>query len=176
MPETIETLHQAGIAVWVLTGDKLETAVNISYACRLLSNAHTRIAISCDSLEEVAAAEAVGDMEAARRAVREGVLEQLTDAWADFSGYAGGYADGGGYADASGHGSGGSVVSGGGGSGWFFGGGFARGSAPAPDTSVVSYADLAADPVAPSGPKRAASMSRRSHRHRHGPLALIIDG
>jgi len=31
--ETIEALREAGIKVWVLTGDKLETAVNISHSC-----------------------------------------------------------------------------------------------------------------------------------------------
>ncbi|XP_048833503.1 phospholipid-transporting ATPase IC isoform X1 [Brienomyrus brachyistius] len=36
VPETIATLRQAGIKVWVLTGDKKETAVNIGFACRLL--------------------------------------------------------------------------------------------------------------------------------------------
>lgn len=33
--ETIISLRNAGIQVWVLTGDKLETAVNISHACQL---------------------------------------------------------------------------------------------------------------------------------------------
>uniref|UniRef100_A0A665W3Y8 Phospholipid-transporting ATPase n=1 Tax=Echeneis naucrates TaxID=173247 RepID=A0A665W3Y8_ECHNA len=36
VPDTIVALREAGIQVWVLTGDKLETAVNIGYACRLL--------------------------------------------------------------------------------------------------------------------------------------------
>ncbi|KAG5275744.1 hypothetical protein AALO_G00124090 [Alosa alosa] len=36
VPETIFTLRQAGIKVWVLTGDKTETAVNVGYACRLI--------------------------------------------------------------------------------------------------------------------------------------------
>ncbi|XP_029607201.1 phospholipid-transporting ATPase IC [Salmo trutta] len=36
VPETISMLRQAGLKVWVLTGDKKETAVNIGYACRLL--------------------------------------------------------------------------------------------------------------------------------------------
>lgn len=36
VPETIEKLHGAGIRLWVLTGDKLETAVNIGYSCKLL--------------------------------------------------------------------------------------------------------------------------------------------
>ncbi|XP_029285689.1 phospholipid-transporting ATPase IC isoform X2 [Cottoperca gobio] len=36
VPETIALLQQAGLKVWVLTGDKKETAVNIGYACKLL--------------------------------------------------------------------------------------------------------------------------------------------
>lgn len=36
MPETIEALRQAGIQVWVVTGDKQETAINIGYSCRLI--------------------------------------------------------------------------------------------------------------------------------------------
>ena len=35
VPETIFRLKEAGIRVWVLTGDKLETAVDISYSCGL---------------------------------------------------------------------------------------------------------------------------------------------
>ena len=37
VPETIQHLRQAGIVVWVLTGDKQETAVNIAYSCKLFS-------------------------------------------------------------------------------------------------------------------------------------------
>uniref|UniRef100_A0AC11E8Q8 ATPase phospholipid transporting 10D (putative) n=1 Tax=Ovis aries TaxID=9940 RepID=A0AC11E8Q8_SHEEP len=36
VPEAIEALHKAGIKIWMLTGDKQETAVNIAYACKLL--------------------------------------------------------------------------------------------------------------------------------------------
>ncbi|XP_019521312.1 PREDICTED: probable phospholipid-transporting ATPase VD isoform X2 [Hipposideros armiger] len=36
VPESIEALHKAGIKIWMLTGDKQETAVNIAYACKLL--------------------------------------------------------------------------------------------------------------------------------------------
>ena len=36
VPQTIEALRRAGIKVWVLTGDKLETAINIGYASNLL--------------------------------------------------------------------------------------------------------------------------------------------
>ncbi|XP_026161377.1 phospholipid-transporting ATPase IC [Mastacembelus armatus] len=36
VPETISLLQRAGLKVWVLTGDKKETAVNIGYSCKLL--------------------------------------------------------------------------------------------------------------------------------------------
>ncbi|NXD28764.1 AT8B3 ATPase, partial [Spelaeornis formosus] len=38
VPETIQLLKLGNIKVWVLTGDKQETAVNIGYACRLLTD------------------------------------------------------------------------------------------------------------------------------------------
>ena len=38
MPETIEMIRQAGIKLWVLTGDKIETAINIGYSCKLLDD------------------------------------------------------------------------------------------------------------------------------------------
>ncbi|CAO3680797.1 unnamed protein product [Umbelopsis ramanniana] len=37
VPDTIHTLQEAGIKVWVLTGDRQETAINIGYSCRLLN-------------------------------------------------------------------------------------------------------------------------------------------
>ncbi|TRY62354.1 hypothetical protein DNTS_025883 [Danionella cerebrum] len=36
VPETIDSLRKAGVKVWVLTGDKTETAVNVGYACKLM--------------------------------------------------------------------------------------------------------------------------------------------
>ncbi|KAI8912623.1 hypothetical protein EDD86DRAFT_245506 [Gorgonomyces haynaldii] len=36
VPEAIEKLLTAGIKVWVLTGDKTETAINIGYSCNVL--------------------------------------------------------------------------------------------------------------------------------------------
>ena len=36
--ETIELLRHANIKLWVLTGDKLETAINIGYSCKLLTH------------------------------------------------------------------------------------------------------------------------------------------
>ncbi|XP_037635140.1 probable phospholipid-transporting ATPase VB [Sebastes umbrosus] len=47
VPDTIMALREAGIQVWVLTGDKPETAVNIGYACRLLEEEDLVINMSC---------------------------------------------------------------------------------------------------------------------------------
>uniref|UniRef100_A0A3B3TB65 Phospholipid-transporting ATPase n=1 Tax=Paramormyrops kingsleyae TaxID=1676925 RepID=A0A3B3TB65_9TELE len=37
VPETIETLMKADIKIWILTGDKQETAINIGHSCKLLT-------------------------------------------------------------------------------------------------------------------------------------------
>lgn len=43
--ETIAALKRAGIKVWVLTGDKIETAINIGFSCKLLSDDLTQIIV-----------------------------------------------------------------------------------------------------------------------------------
>lgn len=52
VPETITMLKKAGIKVWVLTGDKIETAVNIGYSCKLLSET-THLIMLVDERPEV---------------------------------------------------------------------------------------------------------------------------
>ncbi|XP_073690210.1 phospholipid-transporting ATPase VD isoform X2 [Garra rufa] len=49
VPETIEALQEAGIKVWVLTGDKQETAINIAFACKLLRPTDHILMANCDS-------------------------------------------------------------------------------------------------------------------------------
>ncbi len=44
--ETISALHEAGTNIWVLTGDKLETAMNIGYASRMLKSNSTVICLT----------------------------------------------------------------------------------------------------------------------------------
>ncbi|XP_041927145.1 probable phospholipid-transporting ATPase VD isoform X1 [Alosa sapidissima] len=51
VPETIEALQKAGIRVWVLTGDKQETAINIACACRLQRPTDKLLTANCDSKE-----------------------------------------------------------------------------------------------------------------------------
>ena len=40
VPEAVDRLAKAGINIWVLTGDKVETAINIGYACRFACLLH----------------------------------------------------------------------------------------------------------------------------------------
>ncbi|XP_014837248.1 PREDICTED: probable phospholipid-transporting ATPase VA [Poecilia mexicana] len=54
VPETIATLRKAGLQIWVLTGDKQETAVNIAYACKLLDPDEEIITLNADSQEDCA--------------------------------------------------------------------------------------------------------------------------
>ncbi|XP_036988622.2 phospholipid-transporting ATPase VA isoform X2 [Artibeus jamaicensis] len=55
VPETIAKLRQAGLQIWVLTGDKQETAVNIAYACKLLDHDEEVITLNAESQEACAA-------------------------------------------------------------------------------------------------------------------------
>ncbi len=49
VPETIASLRKAGLQIWVLTGDKQETAINIAYACKLLDPEEELITLNADS-------------------------------------------------------------------------------------------------------------------------------
>ncbi|XP_037550714.1 probable phospholipid-transporting ATPase VD [Nematolebias whitei] len=55
VPETIEALQKAGIKVWVLTGDKQETAVNVANACKLLRSDDQLLTANCGSKDSCAA-------------------------------------------------------------------------------------------------------------------------
>jgi magnesium-transporting ATPase (P-type) len=52
VPETIRALAQAGIKIWVCTGDKQETAINIGYSCKLLTAKMTLLIANESSLED----------------------------------------------------------------------------------------------------------------------------
>jgi phospholipid-transporting ATPase len=51
VPETIHTLQQAGIKIWVLTGDRQETAINIGMSCKLISEDMTLLVINEETKE-----------------------------------------------------------------------------------------------------------------------------
>ncbi|CAK9144451.1 unnamed protein product [Ilex paraguariensis] len=52
VPEAIESLRQAGIKVWVLTGDKQETAISIGLSSKLLTADMSQIVINGNSENE----------------------------------------------------------------------------------------------------------------------------
>ena len=49
VPETIAELAKSGIKLWVLTGDKTETAINIGYACNLLTTDMELLVLKADN-------------------------------------------------------------------------------------------------------------------------------
>ncbi|KAJ2713785.1 hypothetical protein H4R19_002077, partial [Coemansia spiralis] len=68
VPETIFKLRRAGIRVWMLTGDKVETAINIAKSCRL---------VETDVVETTALDQAALDRHPGRMAML--VLQSYTD-------------------------------------------------------------------------------------------------
>ncbi|KAL5553542.1 hypothetical protein UlMin_040943 [Ulmus minor] len=78
VPDCIDKLAQAGIKIWVLTGDKMETAINIGFACSLLRQGMKQIIILLDS-PEILALEKAGDKDAVAKASKESVLRQIKD-------------------------------------------------------------------------------------------------
>lgn len=51
VPEAIDRFARAGIKIWVLTGDKVETAINIGYACSLLRHGMDNLLVSLEGPE-----------------------------------------------------------------------------------------------------------------------------
>ncbi|KAL6140715.1 hypothetical protein ACLB2K_059011 [Fragaria x ananassa] len=72
VPQCIDNLAQAGLKIWVLTGDKMETAINIGFACSLLRQGMKQICISTANLETLG--------QDGKEAVKDNVLNQITNA------------------------------------------------------------------------------------------------
>ncbi|OAY83044.1 putative phospholipid-transporting ATPase 4 [Ananas comosus] len=72
VPQCIDKLAQAGLKIWVLTGDKMETAINIGFACSLLRQGMKQICLSTVN----------GDLisQDARKEAKENLLLQITNA------------------------------------------------------------------------------------------------
>lgn len=51
VPETIASLLKADINIWVLTGDKQETAINIGYSSKLIVHGMPIIILDDESLD-----------------------------------------------------------------------------------------------------------------------------
>ncbi|XVF25160.1 hypothetical protein REPUB_Repub13aG0189600 [Reevesia pubescens] len=67
VPQCIDKLAQAGLKIWVLTGDKMETAINIGFSCSLLRQGMKQICITAISSD-------------AKEVVKESILLQITNA------------------------------------------------------------------------------------------------
>ncbi|XP_004509930.1 phospholipid-transporting ATPase 3-like [Cicer arietinum] len=76
VPACIETLQRAGIKIWVLTGDKIETAINIAYACNLINNEMKRFVISSET-NAIREVEDRGDQVEIARFIKEEVKKEL---------------------------------------------------------------------------------------------------
>ena len=74
--KTIYDIRQAGIRVWVLTGDKIETAMNIGHACQLLEKEMNMFILSALTPSEIRdeIAEAYKDQEDTYRSVENAVV------------------------------------------------------------------------------------------------------
>jgi len=46
-------LKEAGIKMWILTGDKIETAINIAYSCKILDDSLEKAIIDVEEENEV---------------------------------------------------------------------------------------------------------------------------
>ncbi|KAK9828339.1 hypothetical protein WJX74_009865 [Apatococcus lobatus] len=54
VPDAISSLIKAGMKVWVITGDKQETAINIAISCKLIQHPDHLMVCNADSAEEAA--------------------------------------------------------------------------------------------------------------------------
>ncbi|XP_047313669.1 putative phospholipid-transporting ATPase 9 [Impatiens glandulifera] len=78
VPECIDKLAGAGIKIWVLTGDKMETAINIGYACSLLRQGMNQMIINLDT-PEIKMLEKTGEKDVIVKASKDNVLCQLRE-------------------------------------------------------------------------------------------------
>lgn len=52
VPDTIHTLMEGGCKIWVLTGDRQETAINIGFSCKLITSDMIMMVCNSDSHQE----------------------------------------------------------------------------------------------------------------------------
>ncbi|CAL9180194.1 unnamed protein product [Musa hybrid cultivar] len=70
--QCIDKLAQAGLKIWVLTGDKMETAINIGFACSLLRQGMRQICLSIESTGILS--------QDTKKVAKENILTQITNA------------------------------------------------------------------------------------------------
>lgn len=72
VPQCIDKLAQAGLKIWVLTGDKMETAINIGFACSLLRPGMTQICVTTPTSDTLSPD--------SQTVIKENILNQITNA------------------------------------------------------------------------------------------------
>lgn len=55
VPKTLRKLEKAGVKIWVLTGDKQETAINIGLSCGVIDDAMDVVIVNADNREDTSA-------------------------------------------------------------------------------------------------------------------------
>lgn len=85
VPETIDKLRRAKIRLWMLTGDKRETAINIGHSCRLIKD-YSAVTILDSELSDVSQTMATATLDVSSGLVAHSVvvvdgktLKQITD-------------------------------------------------------------------------------------------------
>jgi phospholipid-translocating ATPase len=73
VPESIDKLRRANIRIWMLTGDKRETAINIGHSCRLIKDYSTVVVLDKD-IDDVEVTLAAGIRRLTRNDVAHGVV------------------------------------------------------------------------------------------------------
>ncbi|GME82039.1 unnamed protein product [Ambrosiozyma monospora] len=78
VPESIQLLARAGIKLWVLTGDKVETAINIGFSCNLLESGMNLLIIktSGEDVEETLGKEKWKTLQGDKSRVVGALIEQ----------------------------------------------------------------------------------------------------
>lgn len=76
VPDTIHTLQTAGIKIWVLTGDRQETAINIGMSCKLISEDMTLLIVNEESADATRD-NLVKKLEAVKSQANSGDIEAL---------------------------------------------------------------------------------------------------
>ncbi len=76
VPQCIKQLAIAGIRLWVLTGDKMETAINIGFACSLLTEEMDQFIVSAYT-PELDALETSGRLEEAAKLGHDRIADSL---------------------------------------------------------------------------------------------------
>lgn len=94
VPDAIERFRRAGIKMWMLTGDKRETAINIGHSCRLIKDYSTVMIVDSSASSKIRADELASKLTQYVSDVQRGHLahtvlvvdgQTLTDITADYA-------------------------------------------------------------------------------------------